>query len=45
LTLRNLVSSTNTRAIKLLDRWGFTVSKDEQEINGHLFRAFEREPA
>jgi len=45
MTLRNLVSSENTKAIRLLRRWGFTVEDDEQEIGGVMFRAFQKEPA
>lgn len=43
--LSNLVSSRNSRAIRLLERWGFTVHHEEQEIGGELFRVFEKEPA
>jgi hypothetical protein len=45
LTLRNLVSSENRRAIRLLEKWGFEVSAEEQEIRGVMFRAFVKEPA
>jgi ribosomal protein S18 acetylase RimI-like enzyme len=44
LTLRNLVSSQNTQAIRLLKRWGFEVADHEQEIGGIMFRAFVKEP-
>lgn len=45
MTLRNLVSSENRRAIRLLEKWGFEVSADEQEIRGIMFRAFTKEPS
>lgn len=44
LVLRNIVSSENRRAIRLLERWGFKVSADEQEIGGMKFRQFVKEP-
>lgn len=40
-TLRNLVSSENSRAIRLLERWGFTVKDDEVIVRGVAFRHFE----
>jgi len=45
LTLRNLVSSENRRAIRLLEKWGFEISADEQEIRGIMFRQFTKEPS
>lgn len=39
---RNLVSARNDRAIRLLGKWGFTVSKDEVMVRGVAFRHFER---
>jgi len=45
MTLRNLVSSENRRAIRLLEKWGFEVSADEQEIRGVMFREFVKEPS
>lgn len=44
-TLRNLVSSENRRAIRLLQAWGFEVSAEEQEIRGTMFRRFVKEPS
>lgn len=41
-TLRNLVSSRNRRAIRLLERWGFTVDQDEVIVRGVAFRRFEK---
>lgn len=38
--LRNIVSASNVRAIRLLERWGFTVERDEQMIGGVAFRHF-----
>jgi hypothetical protein len=38
--LSSLVSSANGRAIRLLERWGFTVEDDEQVVGGIPFRAF-----
>ncbi|WP_241527189.1 hypothetical protein [Sphingomonas turrisvirgatae] len=38
--LRNLVASGNGRAIRLLERWGFTVEEGEQMIGGLAFREF-----
>ncbi len=40
-TLRNVVSSANGRAIRLLERWGFNVAREEQMIGGMAMRAFE----
>lgn len=40
--LRNLVSTDNGRAIRLLKRWGFTVAVDEVIVRGVAFRSFER---
>lgn len=45
MTLRNLVSSENSRAIRLLRKWGFEIAETEQEIGGIMFRAFVKEPA
>lgn len=45
LTLRNLVSSRNTRAIRLLGKWGFAVDEEEIEVRGVPFRRFEKEAA
>lgn len=39
--LRNLVSSRNDRAIRLLRKWGFTVMDDEVTVRGVAFRHFE----
>jgi hypothetical protein len=44
LTLRNVVSSDNHKAIRLLKRWGFTVEERETEIGGVKFRMFFKEP-
>lgn len=44
LTLRNLVSAQNTQAIRLLERWGFTVDHEEQDVRGVMFRRFSKEP-
>jgi ribosomal protein S18 acetylase RimI-like enzyme len=38
--LANLVSAGNGRAIRLLERWGFTVEEESQLISGTPFRAF-----
>lgn len=38
---RNLVSSRNDRAIRLLRKWGFTVGDDEVIVRGVAFRHFE----
>ena len=40
--LSNLVSSRNRRAIRLLERWGFTVGEDEVIVRGVAFRRFEK---
>ncbi len=40
--LRNLVSAENRQAIRLLGKWGFTVSEQEIDVKGVPFRAFER---
>lgn len=40
--MRNLVSSRNDRAIRLLRKWGFTVEDDEVIVRGVAFRYFER---
>lgn len=40
--LSNLVSAKNMRAIRLLDRWGFTVADEVQMVGGVPFRRFER---
>lgn len=45
LTLSNLVSSANSRALRLLTRWGFTVEDQEIEVGGVQFRRFVREAA
>lgn len=45
LSLRNLVSSRNNRAIRLLKRWGFTVGEEEVDVRGVGFRHFEKVPA
>lgn len=42
--LQNLVSSRNSRAIRLLQRWGFTVDQDEVIVRGVPFRYFEKAP-
>ena len=38
--LSNLVSSRNRRAIRLLERWGFTVEEEETMVRGEAFRRF-----
>lgn len=38
--LRNIVSASNIRAIRLLERWGFVVERDEREVGGVIFRTF-----
>ena len=38
--LENLVSATNTRAIALLRRWGFTLEEDRQMIGNIEFQTF-----
>lgn len=40
--LVNLVSADNHRAIRLLRKWGFSVSTEEQIVRGVAFRQFER---
>lgn len=40
--LRNLVSSRNRQAIRLLQRWGFTVEEEEIMLRGVAFRHFEK---
>lgn len=40
---RNLVSAGNARAIRLLERWGFVVERDELMIGGVAFRPFWKE--
>ncbi|KQM18379.1 hypothetical protein [Novosphingobium sp. Leaf2] len=42
LRLCNLVSADNRRAIRLLERWGFTVAKEHVVVRGVPFRHFER---
>lgn len=42
LTLRNLVSARNRQAIRLLERWGFTVEEEEIMARGVAFRRFEK---
>lgn len=44
-TLSNLVSARNHKAIRLLKRWGFTVSEEQQDVGGEMFRPFRKEPA
>ncbi|WP_062788574.1 hypothetical protein [Novosphingobium capsulatum] len=44
LTLRNLVSAQNAQAIRLLERWGFTVGQEEVDVRGVMFRWFCKEP-
>lgn len=39
-SLSNLVSAANSRAIRLLERWGFTVEEQQQVIGGVPFREF-----
>lgn len=41
-TLSNLVSSRNRQAIRLLERWGFTVEESEIMVRGVAFRRFEK---
>jgi hypothetical protein len=41
-TSRNLVSAENRRAIRLLERWGFTVAEEQVEVRGMQFRRFEK---
>jgi hypothetical protein len=40
--LRNLVSAGNTRAIRLLERWGFVVDPQCIDVRGQAFRWFEK---
>lgn len=40
--LSNLVSAHNRQAIRLLQRWGFTVDDKEIDVNGTAFRYFEK---
>jgi len=42
--LRNLVSSENAPAIRLLKRWGFTVDEEEVDVHGMMFRRFSKAP-
>lgn len=44
LTLRNLVSVHNSNAIRLLERWGFTVRKEVIVSGGVAFYPFEKVP-
>ena len=44
LTLRNLVSARNRRAIRLLERWGFRIDEEEISVRGVAFRQFEKAP-
>lgn len=44
LSLSNVVSSGNVKAIRLLKRWGFEVSDEEVEHGGEKFRMFVKEP-
>lgn len=45
LRLSNVVCCDNTKAIRLLRKWGFTVHADRQEIGGEMFHQFDKEPA
>tara|TARA_Y100001951_G_scaffold47587_1_gene37589 strand:- start:214 stop:675 length:462 start_codon:yes stop_codon:yes gene_type:complete len=45
LTLSNLVSSENGRAIRLLRKWGFEVEDQQQEFGAVKFQTFRKEPA
>jgi len=40
--LSNLVSADNSRAIRLLKRWGFTVATEEVDVRGKPFLRFEK---
>lgn len=40
--LANIVSARNRRAIRLLQRWGFTVETDEVSVRGVAFRHFHK---
>jgi hypothetical protein len=42
LTLSNLVSADNSKAIRLLKRWGFEVGEEEIDVRGTPFLRFER---
>lgn len=44
MTLRNLVSAENDKAIRLLRRWGFTVAEEEVFVRGVPFLYFEKVP-
>lgn len=44
LTLRNLVSARNSRAIRLLRHWGFIVGKEQVMVRGVAFLPFELVP-
>ena len=39
--LSNVVSAANDKAIRLLERWGFTVASEETMIGGVAMRHFE----
>ena len=41
--LSNVVSADNSRAIRLLMRWGFTVDPEHIRVGGSAFRRFELE--
>ncbi len=41
--LANLVSADNARAIRLLERWGFTVEQDTVRVGNVAFRRFARQ--
>lgn len=43
--LRNFVSSDNEQAIRLLERWGFTVEQEQIVMRSIAFRRFTREIA
>ena len=43
-TLRNLVSTENDKAIRLLRRWGFTVAEEEVFVRDVPFLYFEKVP-
>ena len=42
--LSNLVSARNSRAIRLLKRWGFTVHEETVDVRGVPFLLFEKVP-
>lgn len=44
MSLRNLVSARNDRAIRLLRRWGFTVGDSEVIVRGVPFLHFKKAP-